>query len=71
MATLDNSRANLDSAWRTLNGRWEELKSVWDDPVSHAFERDTWQPLEANLSAADRLLEQLSQIIAQAERTVK
>lgn len=71
MATLDNSRANLDSAWRTLNGRWEELRTVWDDPVSHAFERDTWQALQTDVAAADRALQQLAQVVAQAQRAIK
>ena len=71
MATLGNAAADLETAFRQLEQRWEATKALWNDPVRWAFEREYWAPLEEETRAADREMERLGQVIAQARRAVK
>lgn len=63
--------AELNAAWQALRRRWEETKMVWNDPVRRAFEQEYWTPLEEGTSAAQREMENLAKVIAQAKRRVQ
>jgi hypothetical protein len=61
----------MDSALKTLRQNWESTRAVWNDPVSWNFEKEYWVPLEAQIQATQREMEQLAQVIASARQNVK
>ena len=61
----------LQVSWQRLCQRWHETTQVWDDPVRWQFEKEFWQPLEAQMSATHRELERLANGISQAHRSVR
>lgn len=68
---MSEPSARLNHAWQALRRRWEEIKLVWNDPVRRAFEQEFWTPLEEGTSAAQREMENLAKVIAQARRRVQ
>ncbi|MBI3739515.1 MAG: hypothetical protein HY258_10760 [Chloroflexi bacterium] len=68
---LNNTTAQLDSAFRSLAQRWADTKTVWDDSVQRDFEKEYWEPLEAQIRSTQQEMERLAQVIAQAQRNVK
>ncbi|OIO97494.1 MAG: hypothetical protein AUK03_02435 [Anaerolineae bacterium CG2_30_64_16] len=71
MSSLNNTSVELHDAWQRLGQRWEDAKSLWNDPVRWNFEKEHWAPLEGQVQATQREMEQLAQVIAQAQRSVK
>ncbi len=67
---MNNHLAHLDTAFKSLRQRWQDIQSVWNDPVSRAFEQEYLLPLESQVQAAQREMERLAQVIAQARRSV-
>jgi hypothetical protein len=68
---LNQSVSQLDAALTVLRQRWNAAHAVWDDAVARGFERDVWQAIESQARAAERQMERLAQVIAQAERVVR
>jgi hypothetical protein len=71
MSNLNSTAAELQEAWRRLCQRWTDTAAVWNDPVRWDFEKQYWQPLEAQTQATQREMERLAQVIAQAQRSVR
>lgn len=71
MAGLNTTAAQLNSAWKTLCQRWEESEMVWNDPVRWDFEKTYWAPLERQVTATQREMERLAQVVARARQNVK
>jgi hypothetical protein len=61
----------LRGAWQCLSQRWHETLQVWNDPVLRQFEKEFWRPLETEVSATQRELEQLAKSVSQARRAVR
>ena len=57
--------------WQVLLKRWQLTCELWDDPVRRHFERESWQPLEAETVAMHREMEALIQTISEAQRRVR
>ena len=71
MESLNTTAADFQEAWRRLHQRWHETAQVWDDPVRWQFEKESWQPLEAQVTAIQHEMERLAHGIAQAHRSVR
>ncbi|MFQ5856282.1 MAG: hypothetical protein ACE5LU_11625 [Anaerolineae bacterium] len=71
MGNLNTTSAELQEAFQRLRQRWEETKPLRNDPVRRRFEKEHWTPLERQVQATQREMEQLAQVIAQARRSVK
>jgi septal ring factor EnvC (AmiA/AmiB activator) len=69
--SLGNIAAELAEAWQRLNQRWHETTQLWDDRVRWQFEKEFWQPLEAQVTATQRELERLAQGISKAHRSIR
>ncbi|HUZ03084.1 MAG TPA: hypothetical protein VMU89_22290 [Thermomicrobiaceae bacterium] len=61
----------LVAARRALGGRWEQTAQLWRDPVARGFERDHLHPLLDGSRQAERELQQLVRVIAEARRQVR
>ena len=59
------------AAWKLLQARWDATGETWTDRVHDEFAGHYWQPLEQQTQAAQREMERLAQVIAQAQRNVK
>ena len=68
MQSLNSSLSELDSAWQVLRQRWLSTTALWNDPVRWNFEREYWTSLEQQVADVKREMEQLSQILAQAQQ---
>lgn len=71
MTTLATHAADLSDAWKLLQARWDATGETWRDQVHEDFAAQYWQPLAQQTEAAQRSLERLAQVIAQAQRAVK
>jgi hypothetical protein len=71
MSSLKETMAQLNRAWITIHQHWGETKTVWNDSVRWDFEKDYWIPLENQVLSAQRELERLEQIIAQARQSLR
>ena len=69
--SLSTIADELREAWQRLCRHWEETTQVWDDPVRWQFEREFWQPLEAQVTTMQRELERLAHGTAEAQRNVR
>jgi hypothetical protein len=68
---MTERNVELQEAWQRLRQRWADTAAVWNDPVRWDFEKQYWQPLEAQVQATQREMERLAQVIAQAQRSVR
>lgn len=71
MTDLGMMTGRLNDSWNRLRIRWEETKVDWDDSVRWDFEEQYWDPVESQVPATLRALEQLAQTISQARRSVR
>lgn len=71
MAGLNAQVSELDDVWRALRQRWEDVAAVWNDPVRWSFEKDHYEPLEAQVAATRRELARLAEVVARARQGVK
>lgn len=69
--SLSITASELSDSWQRLRERWHQTTQVWDDRVRWQFEREFWQPLEAQVTTTQRELEQLARGISQAHRSVR
>lgn len=70
MAGLDSSVDQLSSVLKVLKQRWEDTKPLWNDPVSESFEKIYWTTLEKDTHSALKEMQQLSQVVAEAQHKV-
>ncbi len=61
--SLSTGRDKLHSSMKTLRQRWDETRSLWDDLVSQELEETFWAPLESQVPAALRAIDQLDQVL--------
>lgn len=66
---------NLNAGWTGLNDalktarvHWEAVQSTWDDAVRDDFEKEFWQPLEAQITSVLRAMERLSPVLSKVEQ---
>jgi hypothetical protein len=71
MSNLNSAAVELQEAWQRLRQCWTDTVALWNDPVRWDFEKQYWQPLEAQTQATQREMGRLAQLIVQARRSVK
>jgi hypothetical protein len=65
---LGTGSTKLTQALKTLRARWEETQTRWKDPVSRAFDKDQFTPLEAQVVATLRAIDRLARELDEAKR---
>ena len=68
MSHLYGGKAKLRHAAQKLGLAWEEVQTGWNDSVSRDFQRDYITPLEPQIAAALRAIDQLSEVLTKAEQ---
>ena len=66
--SLSVGSSKLNDALKELRARWEDTRARWQDEVAQDFEDHCWQPLEIQVQATLRGLDQLSQELARARQ---
>jgi hypothetical protein len=66
--SLSVASSKLNDAFKELCARWEDTRACWKDEVAHDFEDHYWRPLEIQVQAALRGLDQLAQELARARQ---
>lgn len=69
--SLASISSKLNEDWQRVQRRWHETTQVWDDSIRRQFEREFWQPLEAQISATQREMERLANEISQAHHSIR
>jgi hypothetical protein len=62
---------HLQAALLALSQSWHGSGVLWNDSVRRDFEREYWDPLEAETRATQQAMAQLARVFAQARRDVK
>src|SRR5439155_2270635 len=62
--SLSVGSSKLNDALKELRARWEDTRARWQDEVAQDFEDHYWQPLEIQVQATLRGLDQLTQELA-------
>ncbi|MBI4670492.1 MAG: hypothetical protein HY741_02330 [Chloroflexi bacterium] len=71
MASLNSSVNEMQEALKRLLQQWEAARQVWADSVSRDFQEHHLEPLDTQTRAAQREMEKVAQVIAQARKSVK
>ncbi len=71
MSSLGQSIEALNVAWQVMQQRWKYTRSVWNDSVARDFEREFYAPLASQITPTQRKLDQLAEVVAQAQRRVR
>ncbi|HEV3167004.1 MAG TPA: hypothetical protein VGZ22_23545 [Isosphaeraceae bacterium] len=58
----------LQYALKTLKTHWEETKEGWTDQVRDNFEEKHLRPMETQVSATVRGMDQLAEVIAKVKQ---
>jgi uncharacterized protein YukE len=66
--SLSVGSSKLNDALKELRARWEDTCARWQDEVAQDFEDHYWQPLEIQVQATLRGLDQLAQELARAHQ---
>jgi len=66
--SLSVGSSKLNDAIKELRAHWEDTHGRWQDDVAQDFEDHYWQPLEIQVQATLRGLDQLSQELARARQ---
>jgi hypothetical protein len=66
--SLSVGSSKLNDALKELRARWEEARALWQDEVAQDFEDHYWRPLEVQVQATLRGLDQLTQELARARQ---
>jgi uncharacterized protein YukE len=66
--SLSVSSSKLNDAIKELRARWEDTRARWQDEVAQNFEDHHWRPLESQVQATLRGLDQLAQELARARQ---
>jgi len=66
--SLSVGSSKLNDALKELRARWEDTRARWQDEVAQDFEDHYWQPLEIQVQATLRALDQLTQELARARQ---
>ena len=65
---LNTGTAKLALGLKTLRAQWEATRAHWRDQVGEAFEEHHLRPLEMDVLAALRAMDELGRVLGQAER---
>lgn len=60
--------SELTGHLKKLRQLWEETREYWNDPVSQAFEKDQWAPLEHRVTVALQAMDRISPLLDQMRR---
>lgn len=71
MSNLRQYWEHLNQRQRAIQHQWQRTREAWDDTGSQRFERQHWQELDQSLRATLKALEQLAQVVDQAQRNVR
>ena len=66
--SLSVGSSKLNDAFKELRARWEDTRACWRDEVAQDFEDHQWRPLEIQVQATLRGLDQLAQELARARQ---
>jgi len=66
--SLTTASISLADGLKTAATLWEEARAGWDDPVSQAFEANSWMPLKTQVEATLSALDRLAPILARAQQ---
>ena len=66
--SLSVSSSKLNDGIKELRARWEDTRARWQDEVAQNFEDHYWRPLELQVQATLRGLDQLAQELARARQ---
>ncbi len=66
--SLSVGSSKLNDAFKELRARWEDTRAYWKDEVAQDFEDHHWRPLEIQVQATLRGLDQLAQELARARQ---
>jgi len=70
MASLDASIEQLSTAWKVLHKRWGDTTPLWNDSVSQGFEKNYMVVFEGQTQATLNEMQNLAQVIGEAQRRV-
>ena len=66
--SLSVGSSKLNDAFKELRARREDTRASWKDEVAQDFEEHYWRPLEIQVQATLRGLDQLAQELARARQ---
>lgn len=69
--TVGTGLVQLQEAIKQLRVQWEQVQLHWKDPVQREFEREFLIPLELQVASTHQAMEQLAQLITQAEQDTR
>jgi hypothetical protein len=69
--TVGTGIVQLNDALKNLRAHWEQVQLYWKDPVQREFERDFLVTLEAHVAAALQGMEQVANLISNAEQDTR
>lgn len=67
-ANLTAAASRLDQAVKALRQRWDGAREGWSDGVAGAFEEAHLVPLERQVAGVRQALDDLRDVLAQAQR---
>ena len=71
MSNLRQHWEHLYQRQRAMQQQWQRTREAWDDAGSQRFERQYWHELDQSMNATLKALDQLAQIVDQAQRNVR
>lgn len=71
MSNLSRSQAIIEAEWSKLAYQWEATTAVWGDAVQVWFQDQYWAEYEPMIRSTLRQMEQLGQLLAQAQRDLE
>jgi hypothetical protein len=66
--SVQDGRGQLSKAIKMLMARWGETTSQWNDSMSHNFEKNRLEPMEADMRSAAAAMDHMAQILGQIRR---
>ncbi|MGA2230036.1 MAG: hypothetical protein ABSH22_03840 [Tepidisphaeraceae bacterium] len=65
---VQDGRALLGKAMKDLMARWGDVRTQWNDAMSHSFEKNRLEPLEADLRSASQAMDAMATILNTVRR---
>jgi hypothetical protein len=66
--SVQDGRGQMGKAMKMLMARWNDTKSQWNDSMSHNFEKNRLEPMEADMRSAAAAMDHMAQILNQVRR---
>ncbi len=66
--SVQDGRGQLGKAMKMLMAHWSDTKSQWNDVMSHNFEKNRLEPMEADMRSAAAAMDHMAQILNQVRR---